>query len=195
MPRESRTVPAVKRRHNIRSRTIAVGLALGLPKDWLRALPAIGELPGDYAESDYGADTFLSWKREEMLVRTGRLDKIDRNLVAEALEDAAAHDGPRWFRNQLRQLMFCLIWPNPTYLLHVDLHEALDLLRGCLKDSPSMRLFEQSALKSAWQSARFELLRLDDSEPSPQEGCPWASLRHLTKAAAQRLRRDRRRFR
>jgi hypothetical protein len=179
----------------MKERAVATGLALGLPEDWLRALPEIRELPGNYLETDYGKDAFLSWKRQELLVRTGRFEAVDRALVADALEGAAAKDGPAWLHKQLRELMFLLAWPERNYLLHVDLRTALDLLRACLKDSPSMDLFAQSTLESAWQSARFELLRLDDSEPEPPEASPWPSLRDLTKAAAQRLRRDRRRFR
>ena len=33
-------------------------------------------------------------------------------LVAEALEDAAANDGPRWLHESVQKLMFLMAWPT-----------------------------------------------------------------------------------
>lgn len=181
-------------RDDIRHSTVALGRSLGLPEDWLRALPEIGTLPGATAEVDYGADAFLTWKRQEMLVRSGRLDEIDRALVAEALEDAAGHDGPGWLWRALDDLLFVLAWPKRTYHLHVRLRMALDHLRGCLEASPSMRLFEER-LDRAWQRACFEVTSLDEAVAEPPEACPWPDLDAVMAAAEARLAADGRIFR
>lgn len=126
---------------------------------------------------------------------TGRLDEIDRGLVKDALETVAAHDGPRRFCDALRRLLFILAWPKRTYQLHGELKLALENLRGCLKDSPSMRLFyTPERPKRAWQLARFAVIELDDTIPEPPKVCPWPSVQKLLHAAAGRFQRVRSRF-
>src|SRR3954467_2556193 len=44
-----------------RAETIAEGVRLGLPRDWVEALPKIEELPGEYDEQQVEGDAFLVW--------------------------------------------------------------------------------------------------------------------------------------
>jgi hypothetical protein len=170
---------------------------LGLPREWLEALPEIGELLGryeGYGPPD-GEDAFLVWKAQEHLARTGRLAECDPMLVAEALESEAANDGPRWLRKAQKHLMFILAWPGRTYHLHVDLRMAVDRLRACLEESPSMWLLLEERREDSWQSARFKALSLDETlERQLLEACPWPTLQDLFRAAQERLTADGKRF-
>ena len=94
-------------------RAVEDGLLLGLPEKWLSDLPVIGDLPDDYAQADFGEDAFLRWKAQEHLARSGRVERCDPALLADALETAAAEDGPRWVHESLQDLLFALAWPGP----------------------------------------------------------------------------------
>ena len=167
---------------------------MGLDPAWLAQLPRVEELPGEYAPASVEGDAFLVWKAQELLARTGRLTEADRMLVAEALEDAAANDGPRWLHESLQKLLFLMAWPRRTCHLHVELGLALDHLRGCLKESPSMWLLVDNDRDRCWYLARADALGLDERLELP-EGCPWPSLAALARAAEERLAEGRRRFR
>lgn len=177
-----------------RQEVMVEGTRLGLARDWLARLPSVEELPGDYASTAVRGDAFLVWKAQELLARTGRLAKADPMLVAEALEDAAANDGPRWLHDGLRRLMFLMTWPRRNYHLLVEVGLALDHLRGCLKESPSMWLLVDEKWARAWALARADALGLDDGLDLP-EACPWPAFADLERGAEQRLAEDRRRFR
>lgn len=167
------------------------GLGLGLPATWLDALPTIEMLPGDNlydAAWGYGKDAFLVWKQQEMLVRLGRLDEINRALVAEALEDAALADGPKWIKSAVEKMMFILSWPRWTYSLRVDLQIALESLEECLEGCPSAELF--LTLDRRWQKVRYKLLALDEDLDLPK-ACPWATLAALEAAVKARLQEGR----
>jgi hypothetical protein len=184
-----------------RERVLETGRRLGLPDWWLEKLPEISELPGSSGTVDYGEDAFLTWKRQEMLVRTRRLDEIDWDLVAEALEGAAASDGPRWWDSAVDEIMFILLWPKRTYYLHVQLGMAVSHLEGCLEDSPATRLLVD--LRRSWWLAANRVEGFDDSiavqgfnagDPAA-DACPWADVDALIQAAKTRLEEDGRRFR
>ena len=177
-----------------RQEVMAEGTRLDLPRDWLDRLPSVEELPGDYAPAAVGGDAFLVWKAQELLARAGRLAEADPMLVAEALEDAAANDGPRWLHEGLRRLMFLMAWPRRNYHLLGELGLALDHLRGCLKEAPSMWLLVDEKWARAWNLARSEARGLDDGLDLPK-ACPWPALADLERAAEQRLAEDGRRFR
>ena len=181
-------------RARLKERVVETGLALGLPEDWLRALPEIGEVPGRNESPADGQDV-LTWKAQEMLLRAGRLGDLDPDLVAEALEHAANSDGARWFHDALYRLMFILAWPKRTYHLHVELWMALERIRGCLADSPSMGLFDnREELQLRWSLARHQVLTLDDTVPEPPERSPWSCLDDVLAAADERRSRDAARF-
>jgi hypothetical protein len=178
-----------------RARALREGLRLGLPREWLGRLPEVELLPGRYSTSDpnYGRDTFLTWKAQEHLVRTGRLAEVDPDLVAEALEDAAANDGPKWLDRWLRRAMFLLAWPKHSYHLGVELGMAIDMLEGCFEASPSMWLTVEPDWQDTWQLARFEILGLDEAlEPELPEACPWPTLPALLAAARTQAREEER---
>ena len=177
-----------------RQEVIAEGARLGLEPGWLARLPHVEELAGDYAAAAMEGDAFLVWKAQELLARTGRLAEADAMLVAEALEDAAANDGPRWPHDGLRRLMFLMAWPRRTYHQHVELGLALDHLRGCLEESPSMWLLVDEKWDRSWYLARSDVLGLDDGLDLP-EACPWPALADLERGAEERLAEGRRRFR
>ena len=144
---EERTIP-------VRGEVIAEGVRFGLPREWLGMLPRVEELPGEYGDATVKGDAFLVWKAQEHLVRTGRLAETDPALVAEALEDAAANDGPRWLHGAQR-LMFLMAWPRRTCHLHVELGLAVDHLRACLEEAPSMWLLVDEARDGSWELARW----------------------------------------
>lgn len=177
-----------------RAEIIEEGVRLGLPRDWLELLPKIEALPGRYALRRDQGDAFLVWKAQEYLVRTGRLAEADIDLLAEALEDAAADDGPRWLYDSLEKVMFLMAWPRRNYHQKVELDMAVDHLRACLEESPSMWLLVEDDWEGTWFSARFDAQRLDDELDLP-EACPWPSLEELLHAAEERLEADNRRFR
>jgi hypothetical protein len=183
---EERTIPA-------RGEVTAEGVRLGLPRDWLGMLSRVEELPDEYGDAAVKGDAFLVWKAQEHLVRTGRLAEADLALVAEALEDAAANDGPRWLHGAQRRLMFLVAWPRRTHHLHVELGLAVDHLRACLEEAPSMWLLVDEARDGSWQLARSEALGLDDTLDLP-DACPWPGLDDLLRAAEERRAADRRRF-
>jgi len=176
--------------NSVRERIHEIGLSLGLPGDWVDALPKIELLPGDYINTDYGTDCFLTWKRQEFLVRTGRIDEVDHALVAEALEDAAAADGPKWLHRAMKDIMFVLAWPKRSYALRVRIGLALDHLNACIEDSPSMALFAEATLDQAWKSVRYAVMELDESLPEPPEQRPWTSLGALLSATRGRIFED-----
>ncbi|HYG87635.1 MAG TPA: hypothetical protein VD978_15355 [Azospirillum sp.] len=166
-----------------RAHALEEGRRLGLPPEWLEHLPRVGELPGSYAVPKHGMDAFLTWKRQEMLARQGRFDELDHALVAEALEDAAIADGPKWLHDTVERVMFALVWPRRTYAMHVEMLMAADHLENCLQDSPSMRLFAD--LPGCWRSVRHDVQRLDDAIELP-EACPWPTLDALRVAVDER---------
>jgi hypothetical protein len=176
-----------------RGEVIDEGVRLGLPREWLGMLPRVEELPGEYGDPTVEDDAFLVWKVQEHLVRTGRLAETDPALLAEALEDAAANDGPRWLHGAQRRLMFLMAWPRRNYHLHVELGRAVDHLRACLEEAPSMWLLVDESRDGSWQLARSEALGLDDTLDLP-DACPWPGLDDLLPAAGERLATDRRRF-
>ncbi len=176
-----------------RAETIAEGVRLGLPREWVEALPKIEELPGEYGKQQVEGDAFLVWKAQEYLVRTGRVAETDPALLGEALEDLAANDGPRWLRKATRRVMFLLAWPRRTYYLHVELGMAVDHLRGCLEESPSMWLMVDKSWQDCWWSTQYEIQGLDDTLDLP-DACPWPTLDDLLRAAEERQAADRRRF-
>jgi hypothetical protein len=176
--------------NSVRTRVHGIGLALGLPGDWVDALPKIELLPGDYIDTDYGADCFLTWKRQEFLVRTGRIYEVDHALVAEALEDAAAADGPKWLHRSMKDIMFVLAWPKRSYALRVRIGLALDHLNACIEDSPSMALFAETTLDQTWASVRYAVMELDESLPEPPKQRPWPSLDALLSATRERISED-----
>ncbi|MGQ9369298.1 hypothetical protein [Azospirillum sp. ST 5-10] len=163
-----------------RRRLLDEGHRLGLPADWLRHLPRALSLPGNCPAAARGMDTFLTWKRQEMLARQGRLDELAPGLVVRALEEAAAADGPRRLREAAEWLMFALVWPRRGASLLAQQATALADLRHCLAQSPSMHLFAD--LPDLWRSARDAALRLDDRLDLPS-ACPWPSLAALMEAA------------
>lgn len=176
-----------------RADVLAEGERLGLPRDWLELLPRIEELPGNYSVERVGGDAFLVWKAQEHLARTGRLAETDADLVAEALEDAAAADGPGWLHKAQQRLMFLLAWPGRTYHLHVELGMAIEHLRACLEESPSMWPFVDGSHRRSWSLARFDAQGLDEAVDLP-EACPWPTLDDLIRAGEERLAADRQRF-
>jgi hypothetical protein len=183
---EGRVVPT-------RGEVIDEGVGLGLPREWLGKLPRVEELPGEYGVAAVKGDAFLVWKAQEHLVRTGRLAEVDPALLAEALEDAAANDGPRWLHGAQRRLMFLMAWPRRNYHLKVELGLAVDHLRACLEEAPSMWLLVDETRDGSWQLVRSEALGLDDTLDVP-ETCPWPRLDDLLRAAEERLTADRGRF-
>ena len=66
-------------------------------------------------------------------------------LLAEALEDEAASDGPEWLHKALKRVMFVMAWPHRTYHLKVELGMAIDHLIGCLRTRPPCGCFWRSA--------------------------------------------------
>ena len=179
----------------IRTEAMERGERLGLPRPWLEQLPRIEELPGTYADGhdQLDGDAFLAWKAQEYLVRSNRLGEASPALLAEALEDAAAADGPGWLHDALRRLMFLMAWPHRSYYLKVELDLARDRLRACLEDSPSMHLLISECWARTWLSVRYEIEGLDD-RLSLEEACPWSTLDELTAAADERLMAERRLF-
>jgi len=155
-----------------------------LPEDWLAALPEIKELPGRYERTDYGTDTFLTWKLNEYLVRTGRIAEADPDLIAEALEDAAVNDGPNWLNKYLIETLFLLSWPKVGYQLGVELSMVTDMLAACLESSPSMAKFID--IERAWNRARYRVFMLDEDRPELSEECPWKSVEEVIIAAEAR---------
>jgi hypothetical protein len=176
-----------------REEIIEDGIGLGLPREWLENLPKIEELPGRYEGYGPDGDAFLVWKAQEHLVRTGRTAEADPMLLAEALEDEAASDGPEWLHNALKRVMFVMAWPRRTYHLKVELGMALDHLCGCLEDAPSMWVFLEKRWRSTWSSAQFKVMCLDDRIEPPDE-CPWATIEDLFRDAERRLAEDRQQF-
>jgi len=160
----------------IRARILEEGHRLGLPQDWLERLPHLGRLPGSGLPAKRGMDAFLTWKRQEMLARLGRMDELAPSLVVEALEEVATSDGPGWARDATERIMFALVWPKRTEGMRLQLLTALADLDHCLQESPSMRLFDD--LAGCWRATRDSVLRLDDMERLPEE-CPWLSLADL----------------
>ena len=90
-------------------------------------------------------------------------------LLAEALEDEAASDGPEWLHKALKRVMFVMAWPHRTYHLKVELGMAIDHLIGCLEDSPSMWLLLEKRWQSTWRSARFKVMSLDERIEPPDD--------------------------
>jgi hypothetical protein len=182
---------------DIRARTLREGIRLGLPRAWLGALPEVDALPGRYLtqEPDYHGDAFLAWKAQEHLVRTGRLAECDPDLVAEALEDAATHDGPACWGRYLRQVMFYTAWPIHSYHLGCQLDMAIELLGACLHDAPSMWLDIEADWQDRWWSVWHHALSLLGVEEAPTlpETCPWPTLPDLLVAARARVREEERR--
>jgi|GEM_PF-4901126 len=157
-----------------------------LPEGWLAALPEITKLPGRYENSEYGADAFLTWKRQEFLARTGRITEANIDLVAEALEDASVHDGPSWLDKALIEALFLLAWPKSGYQLGVELSVAADMLAGCLESSPSMEKFLD--IEGAWKRARYRVFMLDEERGNPPEECPWKSVDEIMRTAKAKSR-------
>ncbi|MBP2312774.1 hypothetical protein [Azospirillum soli] len=169
---------------SIRACTLAEGHRLGLPHDWLENLPHAPQLPGSGAVAPHAMDTFLAWKRQEMLARLGRMDELAPALVIEALEEVATADGPDWVRDAAERIMFALVWPKRTEGMRLQLLTATADLEHCLRESPSMHLFAD--LAGCWRATRDGVLRLDDTMRLPEE-CPWVSLADLIEAAENSL--------
>lgn len=169
---------------SIRAHTLAEGHRLGLPHDWLESLPHVARLPGTGASAPRGMDAFLTWKRQEMLARLGRMDELAPALVVEALEEVATADGPGWVRDAAERIMFALVWPKHTEGMRLQLLSALADLGHCMQESPSMRLFAD--LAGCWRATRDGVLRLDDMVHLPDQ-CPWPSLADLIEAAENSL--------
>lgn len=179
----------------VRRRAVETGMALGLPRAWLEALPEVGLLPGaayrgGSDDEQYGADASLKWASLEHLVRTGRVAELsadDLDLVAAALELAGSRDGRNWLRNAVQDMMFCIICPRRTYSLHVDLQMAAERILDCLTDSPSSLLFAAPAdIERAWQHTVRRVYMLDPEVVLP-ETSPWPNLADALRAAADRI--------
>ena len=170
--------------NSFRTHTLTEGHRLGLPQDWLESLPHAARLPGAGAAAPQAMDTFLAWKRQEMLARLGRMDELAPALVIEALEEVAAADGPGWVRDAMERIMFALVWPKRTEGMRLQLLTAVADLEHCLRESPSMRLFAD--LAGCWRATRDGVLRLDDMARLPDR-CPWPSLADLIADAENSL--------
>ncbi len=177
--RIAKTLPSPE---EAKRRAVKDGLLLGLPERWLADLPIIGALPDGYVQSEFGEDAFLRWKAQEHLVRSGQLERCDPALLADALETAAAEDGPHWVNERLQDLLFALAWPGPkTYTLHVRIGLAAERLIDGLEDAPSALLFADVA--RSWRRVWLDIAMLaPDAELSDE--CPWDSLSALLAAAA-----------
>lgn len=148
----------------------------GLPQEWIAALPEIRPLPGVYADKAAyeaeGIDVFLLWKQQELLARTGRVAECDPVLVADALEQTAAIDGPRRLHDNLRDIMFFLAWPHRTHHVLVHLSVALESFEDALASAPSIA--GGINLDRLWQLVRLDIIGL--GMPAPPEVCPWPNL-------------------
>lgn len=164
----------------VRLRMLEEGHRLGLPGEWLKQLPSGEPLPGSSPTQRRGMDSFLTWKRQEMLARLGRMNELSPELVVEALEEVATSDGPRWVRDASERIMFALAWPKRTPGMRLHLLTALADLRTCLRESPSMPLFTD--LPGCWRATQDAILRLDDTVQLRGD-CPWPSLQALLRDA------------
>ncbi|ALG75713.1 hypothetical protein VY88_33035 [Azospirillum thiophilum] len=178
-----------------RRKAVDTGLTLGLPRVWLHALPTIDLLPEGYRDgpgSDrrYEPDSFLKFKGLEHAVRSGRVADLspdDLDLIAEALENESAGDGPRWMHDRMEDVLFILAWPKRTYALHVDLRIAAEGILDALDASPSSLLYSSPAdIDQEWQSATYRIHALDPDVVLP-ETSPWPDLAALLRAVADRI--------
>jgi len=131
--------------------------------------------------SSYDTD-FFEWTQETAeLIRSGRLDEVDLEHVAEEIEDMGKRDR-REVRSRLRVLIMHLLkWqvqPNhrsrPSWRATID--EQRNQLRLVLDDSPSLVRFVETQLASIYpEAARKAMNETGLAEGAFPELCPYSA--------------------
>ena len=116
------------------------------------------QMPGSTARADYHCDQFGWMAQQAELLRSGRLDDLDRHSLAELLTDLAGSD-KRAFKSAMRVLLQHMLKAlvQPEKLTRSWLHsiavqqvEARDLIEA----EPGMRPFLPGLYAAAYSDAR-----------------------------------------